>query len=78
MELLKSLKFLEAVSYATGVLVLQFAPEYALAAGVVLGMVVTVLKLYGVQSEMKVKELLKQLQDSADKKAVKAKSTKAK
>jgi hypothetical protein len=59
LELLKSLKFLEAVCYTAAVLVLTFAPDHAIEAGALLGAVVAVLKLFGIQPELRVKAFMK-------------------
>lgn len=59
MELLKSLKFLEALCFVVAGLILQFTPQYAVEAGVLLAAVVSVLKLVGVQPELRMKALLK-------------------
>ena len=60
MELLKSLKFLEAVCFVAASLVLVFSPDNAVEAGVLLGAVVAVLKVLGIQPELRVKAFLKE------------------
>lgn len=55
LALLKSLSFLKAVCYVVEVLVLQFAPQYALQAGILLLAVVAVLNLFGIQPELRLK-----------------------
>jgi hypothetical protein len=60
LELLKSLKFLEAASYVITALVVIFFPDVKLEAGVLLLSVVAVLKLFGIQPELRLKALLKE------------------
>lgn len=59
--LLKSLKFLEAVCFIVAALLVQFAPQYAIESSVLLFAVVAVLKLFGVQPELRVKALQEQV-----------------
>lgn len=59
LELLKSLKFLEAASYVIAALIVVFFPDVKLEAGVLLLSVVAVLKLFGVTPELRLKALLK-------------------
>ena len=58
LALLKSLSFLKAVCYVVEVLILQFAPQYALQAGMLLLAVVAVLNLFGIQPELMLKASL--------------------
>lgn len=72
LELLKSLKFLEALCYVVAVILLVFVPDHAVEAGALLAAVVAVLKLFGIQPEARLKELLRQ-EDLRLAKAAKAK-----
>lgn len=70
LELLKSLSFLKAVCYAVEVLVINFAPQYALPVGALLLAVVAVLNLFGIQPELMLRHELASLKAAANKKAV--------
>jgi hypothetical protein len=59
LELLKSLKFLQAVCFMLEALVVQFAPQVALPVGALLLAVVAVLNLFGIQPELRMRALLK-------------------
>jgi hypothetical protein len=58
LTLLKSLSFLKALCYIIEVLILQFLPQYALQAGVLLLAVIAVLNLFGIQPELMLKASL--------------------
>jgi hypothetical protein len=72
LELLKSLSFLKAVCYIIEVLILTFAPQYALVAGSLLLAVVAVLNLFGIQPELRARAAL-MAEEAKKSKLVKAK-----
>lgn len=70
LELLKSLSFLKAVCYVVEVLVITFAPQYALPVGGLLLAVVAVLNMFGIKPELMLKRELASLKAVSVKKAV--------
>lgn len=58
LKLVKSLKFLEAVSYVIATVAFIYFPEHAVPEAVILGLVLSVLKMFGIQPELQLRELL--------------------
>lgn len=58
-EVLRSLKFLEAISFVIAAASVEFFPEHAVTSAVVLGIVIAALKFLGIKPELEVKAMLK-------------------
>ncbi len=57
LDLIKNIKFWETLCYVVGLLILQFAPQYAVNSGELLLAVLAVLKLFKVVPEVKAARL---------------------
>ena len=58
LSLLKSLKFLEALSYVVAMVLYAFFPEHAVTEAVLLGLVLSVLKMFGITPELRLREFM--------------------
>jgi hypothetical protein len=54
---IKSLAFWKALAYVIAALVLYFAPQYALTDGILLGLFLAVLQMFGIVPELRARGL---------------------